>query len=217
MTFHPEILGTRQARALRLLGPYTIEQGFYLGGGTAIALHLGHRRSVDFDWFRDDPIADPLRLAQELRAGGSFLIGGTERGTLYGTANGVRVSFFEYRYPLLSPLVTWNDGGCRLAALQDLACMKLSAIAQRGSKKDFVDLYALAREGFRLEAMLGWYQEKFAVREIGHLLYALAYFDDADRERMPMMMSRVSWREIKRFLQDWIRESGQKGPWSVGR
>ncbi|NIQ96181.1 MAG: nucleotidyl transferase AbiEii/AbiGii toxin family protein, partial [Desulfuromonadales bacterium] len=66
-----------------------------------------------------------------------------ERGTLHGTVAGIRVSFLEYRYPLLQPLVPWATYGFSLASLEDLACMKLSAIAQRGAKKDFIDLHAL--------------------------------------------------------------------------
>jgi hypothetical protein len=68
MSFHEEILTAGQRKALRLLGPSSTAEGFYLAGGTAIALHLGHRRSVDFDWFLGVRMADPLRLAGEIRA-----------------------------------------------------------------------------------------------------------------------------------------------------
>lgn len=165
MSFHPEILRPRQREVLHSLGPAATRHGFYLGGGTAIALHLGHRRSVDFDWFR-----------QPLLEG----------------------------YRLLSPLVSWPEPGCDLAALEDLACMKLSAISQRGSRKDFVDLFALGRHGFTLQQMLGWYREKFEVDDIAHLLYALVYFDDADAEPRPSMIWKVSWREVKSTLRGWV-------------
>jgi hypothetical protein len=209
MAFHSEVLSPRQLRSLRWLGPRVTTLGFYLGGGTAIALHLGHRRSIDFDWFRQEPIADPLRLAAELKADGApFVTGRTDRGTLYGTARGIRVSFFEYRYKLLQPPETWPETGCLLGALADLACMKLAAIAQRGARKDFVDLYALASVGHSLTAMLEGYQAKYVVRDIGHLLYALVYFDDADAERMPRMVWEVGWPEIKRSIRAWVRQAG---------
>jgi hypothetical protein len=208
MAFHPEILTPRQTQSLRRLGPPVTTLGFYLGGGTAIALHLGHRRSVDFDWFRQEPIADPLRLAVELRAAGApFVTGWTERGTLYGTAQGIRVSFFEYRYMLLQPLEAWAENGCQLGSLADLACMKLAAVAQRGSRKDFVDLYAIGRAGHSLSTILEGYRTKYGVRDIGHLLYALVYFDDADAERMPRMIWKVSWPEVKRFVRGWVRQA----------
>jgi nucleotidyltransferase AbiEii toxin of type IV toxin-antitoxin system len=207
MSFHREILTEKQRKALRLLGPRTAENGFYLAGGTAIALHLGHRRSVDFDWFLGEHLEDPLRLAGELRdAGIPFETGQVARGTLYGSVHGVRISFLEFKYRMLDPLLPWEEFGCRLAGLRDLSCMKLSAIAQRGSRKDFVDLYALGRSGFALPDMLGWYRQKFGVQDIGHLLYALLYFDDADAERMPQMLWKVDWKEIKKTIGGWVRD-----------
>jgi hypothetical protein len=206
MTFHGEVLSERQRQALRPLGPKAAADGFYLAGGTAIALNLGHRRSVDLDWFLEGAIPDPLRLAAEIRdAGIPFLTGQISRGTLYGTVQGVRVSFLEFRYRMLDPLVIWPDFGCRLAGLRDLACMKLSAITQRGSRKDFIDLYALGSSGFSLPDMLDWYRTKFDAEDIGHVLYALAYFDDADAERMPRMVWKAGWKEIKRTIAGWVR------------
>jgi hypothetical protein len=206
LSFHPEILKSRQTEVLRLLGPAAAQHGFYLGGGTAIALYLGHRHSIDFDWFRQPLIEDPLELAGELQEEGiRFVTGWTRRSTLYGTVRGVRVSFFQYRYPLLGPLVSWPELGFHLASLEDLACMKLSAISQRGSRKDFVDLFALGRHGFTLHQMLGWYRKKFAVKDIAHLLYSLVYFDDADAEPRPSLIWKVSWREAKETLRGWVR------------
>jgi hypothetical protein len=208
MSFHPEILTVRQQRTLRLLGPAVSARGFYLGGGTAIAIQLGHRRSVDFDWFLEGRISDPLLLARELQDEVPFVTSGIEPRTLFGTLNGVRVSFFEFRYPSLAPGLPWPDYGCRLASLQDLACMKLSALVQRGSKKDFVDLFALGKEGVPLREMLTWYQARFGVEDIGHVLYALAYFDDADAERMPGMHWKVGWKDVKDAIRSWTRETG---------
>jgi hypothetical protein len=208
VSFHPEILKARQRDVLQNLGPAANRHGFYLGGGTAIALHLGHRRSVDFDWFRQPLIEEPLELARELQEERiPFVTGWTRQSTLYGTVRGVRVSFFRFRYSLLGPLVPWPKAGCQLASLEDLACMKLSAISQRGSRKDFVDLFALGRHGFSLQQMLGWYREKFEVDDVAHLLYALVYFDDADKEPSPSMIWKVDWREVKATLREWVRSA----------
>jgi hypothetical protein len=149
---HREALGRSQRSLLPRLAPLARQHGFYLAGGTALALQLGHRRSVDFDWFREDPIDDPLRLAADVRAAGlRFETDRVEKGTLHGQASGVRVSFLEYGYPLLRPLREVE--GLRLAALEDIAAMKLAAVAQRGSKKDFVDVFALGGR-FGLSDML---------------------------------------------------------------
>jgi hypothetical protein len=123
-------------------------------------------------------------------------------GTLHGRANGVRVSFIEYRYPLLRPPLEVE--GLRLAALEDIAAMKLAAVAQRGSKKDFVDVFALGRR-FGLGDMLGFYGKKYGVEDVGHVLVALAYFDDADRERTPTLVQRQSWPAMKDAIRGWLR------------
>jgi hypothetical protein len=135
VSFHAEVLGKAQEKALRKLAPFMVRREFYLAGGTALALHLGHRRSVDLDWFTGARLDDPMRLAQELRDEGvPFATDFVERGTLYGSVFAVRASALEYRYPLLEPWVLWAEMGCRIASLDDLACMRLSAIAQRGAK-----------------------------------------------------------------------------------
>lgn len=204
MSWHPEVLARRQQRVLANLGPLLTRRGFYLAGGTAVALHLGHRRSVDLDWFTAETLPEPLRLAQDLRGQGvPFVAGQVAPGTLYGSVGGVRVSLLEYRYPLLAASRLW-PGGVRIAARPDLAAMKLAAVAQRGAKKDFVDVYALARQFRSLGPMLRWYQEKHALQDIAHALFALAYFDDADRERMPPMVWRVTWPEMKEAIRGWL-------------
>jgi Nucleotidyl transferase AbiEii toxin, Type IV TA system len=206
MGWHEEILHPRQASALRRMGAVVSERGFYLAGGTAVALHLGHRRSVDLDWFVRDQLGPPLTLADDLRAAGiPFAIEQLARGTLHGRVHGVRISFLEYRYPLLEPVLAWAEMHCNLATLRDLACMKLSAIAQRGSKKDFIDLYALLKAGHSLAGMLADYQEKFAVADLGHLRYALAYLDDAQRERTPTLLWPIRWPEIRKEIERAVR------------
>lgn len=206
MKIHSNVLTAVQKRALRRLGPFTSGENFYLGGGTAVALQLGHRRSVDFDWFTPKTLSDPLGFAATLAQERiPFATDQVERGTLYGSAYRVRLSFFEYAYPLLRPTVTWKEYDCRLASLADLACMKLAAIAQRGSKKDFIDVYALGQETFSLAEMLAFYRRKYGVPDIGHILYGLSYFDEAEKERMPSMIWRVDWKEIRKTTRSWVK------------
>ena len=105
----------------------------------------------------------------------------------------------------LKPMLTWKDYNCLLVSLADLACMKLAAIAQRGAKKDFVDIYALGAKTFTLTDMLAFYRRKYDVRDMGHVLYGLSYFDQADKERMPRMLWNVDWREIRKTIQSWVK------------
>lgn len=84
--------------------------------------------------------------------------------------------------------------------------MKLSALAQRGSRKDFIDIYALGRSGLSLETMLDHYRRKYAVKDILHVLYGLAYFDDAEGEAPPLLLWDLKWKEVKKTLQGWVAE-----------
>lgn len=207
MTLHEEVMSSVQREVLRRIGPLVEDMGFYLGGGTAVAIHIGHRRSEDFDWFVKDAIPDPMTLAEELRHRGvNVVTTDVARGTLHTDVDGVRVSFLEYRYPLLGELVPWREYGCSLAALEDLACMKLSALAGRGARKDFVDVYALGTTHFEPEEMLDLYRAKYSTEDLGHVLMSLGYFDDAEREEPPDMLWDVSWKEITRALEKWVLE-----------
>lgn len=207
MVFHPEVMPAVQRTVLRRVGVVATEREFYLAGGTAVALHLGHRESVDLDWFTPGSVDEPLALAAELRRSGMvFDVTGVEQGTLHGTMEGVKLSFLEYRYPSVAPAVAWEEYGCRLASLEDLACMKLSAIGSRGAKRDFIDICALGRSHVPIDRMLGFYRQKFGIEDVGHALAALTYFDDAEEERMPRMHWDVEWEEIKRTLEGWVRE-----------
>ena len=207
MKFYPEVLPEEQLSVLRQAAPALARMGFYLVGGTALAIHLGHRRSVDLDWFTGEYLVDPLNLAQRLRdADLAFVTEQTPPGTLHGNIRGVRMSLFEYRYPLLGDLVEWEETGARLASLDDLACMKLSAIVQRGSRKDFYDIYALCRSHHPLVELLELYRQKFAIDDIGPLLYGLVYFAEAEAEPEPVLVQAVRWTAVKKALRAWVRE-----------
>jgi predicted nucleotidyltransferase component of viral defense system len=206
MNFHLEGLQSTQIEVLKQMSPFMQERGFYLAGGTALSVYFGHRSSVDLDWFTSNPIDDGQLLAQELRKTRlDFLAQQTGPGTLHGYVLDVRVSFLEFRYPLLHAPVFWEETNCSLASLEDLACMKLSAIAQRGARKDFCDIYALGKEQFTLKEMLDFYARKFN-QDVSPVLYGLVYFDDAESERMPEMVWDVKWVEIKKAIQGWVKE-----------
>jgi hypothetical protein len=183
------------------------QYGYYLAGDTALAIHLGHRRSLDLDWFTAERLPDPMAQAQRLRDEGiPFITGQTAPGTLHGQVQSVRMSLFEFRYPLLEALVLWEGVGVRLASLDDLACMKLSAIAQRGSRKDFYDLYVLCRSHRPLRQCMDLYRQKFGVEDISPLMYGLVYYADAEAEPDLLMIHPVRWQAVKKAFQTWVRE-----------
>lgn len=211
MNWHGEILSGQQQLVLRQLGHIAARLGFFLGGGTAVALHVGHRRSEDFDWFVAGKLADPLALAREIQDHGVRLqVGTVERGTLHGVFEGVRVSFLESRYPVLQTPLPWPEFGCLVAATEDLAAMKLLAVAQRGAKKDFLDVYAFGQQGLSLPQMLAWYCQKFAVQDVSRVLHGLCYFDDADPEPMPTVLTDVTWDGVKQTIRTWVRQTASR-------
>jgi hypothetical protein len=210
MRFHPRILTSRQQATLSTLGPIADELGFYLGGGTAIALCLGHRMSDDFDWFTERAFV-PLDLAAELdERGVRFRRGFEAPHTLAGSVHGIKTSFIRFRHRRVAETTRWNRFGIELASLEDLATMKLSAIVQRGSRRDFIDLHALGTSGpaLRLERMLELYRRRFKTADVAHVLYGLAYFADADAERMPRMLREVSWDTVKKTITRWVVDLG---------
>ena len=207
MNFYREGLDVDQLLILNQSAAFLAERGFYLAGGTALAIYYAHRRSADLDWFTTQPLKDPLILAQSLKDSGlALVVDQTAPGTLHGHIGVVRTSFFEFRYPFLQPVNRWLETGCELASLDDLACMKLSAIAQRGSKKDFFDLYALITHHRPLAEMLLLYRQKFSVSDITPVLYGLAYYDDADQETDPMLLWDTTWQAVKEKISGWLKE-----------
>jgi hypothetical protein len=211
MTFHSEILNKDQSALLPSLGTFASEHGFYLGGGTSVALQFSHRMSIDFDWFIQGTMGDPLVLAEHARQSGLEIFNTQiDQGTLHAVINKVRESFFEYPYISIGEPSIWTDCSVTLASLDDLACMKLAAIAQRGSQKDFIDLYVLALRHRPLTDLLKLYQRKYNTTDIAHVLLGLTYFDDADEEPSPVMMQKLPWDKIKLQFLHWAIELADK-------
>jgi hypothetical protein len=211
VTFHPELMDPPQTAALERSGRLLTERGFRLAGGTGLALILGHRRSVDFDWFCEREMGDAMLLVGDLRDHGLDLqVEQVSRGTVHGTVAGVRISLLEFRYPALAPPIEWPDEGIEILSLDDIACMKLSAIAQRGARKDFVDLFALLDHHRPLAELIELYRRKFEIDEIGHLLYSLTYFKDAEGERMPEMLWSVDWNTMRTEIESRVKALAER-------
>lgn len=200
-----EILTEAQRAVLKRFAELPKAENFYLAGGTATALHLGHRESIDFDFFTPNNFSSELLLA-EIR--GLGLLTDDERlenNTLLGYTQNVKFSFFKYPYKLISEAIFWEEYNCDIANLPDLCAMKLLAIAQRGTRKDFIDIYAIQQAtDWDLNQMFDYYREKFATKEIAHLLYGLSYFVDAEQEPQPKMFTPVDWSEIKSAISRWV-------------
>lgn len=179
---------------------------FNLGGGTALALWFGHRLSIDLDLFSPNSF-DPHEVFTRLGDRSARVIS-TANDTLQMRVDGVKVEIFRYRYPLLREVE--NIEGVRMLAVPDLSSMKLSAVANRGSRKDFVDLALLVRE-HGLPEMLRWYTQKFPGYETFSVLRSLVYFDDAEPEAAPKMLRPMPWATVKQMLTDAVAALPHQG------
>jgi predicted nucleotidyltransferase component of viral defense system len=199
-----EILDAKRRAMLPRLQFLRDDYGFYLAGGTALALQIRHRRSVDFDFYTPrefKPLALYKRLERlDVRTGSRHVA----EGTLMALVNGIEMSFFQYSYPLLRPLVSTEY--LNLLSVQDIAAMKMVSIVQRGAKRDYVDLYFLLKK-HSLEDLLSLTEKKYSIfnRYLG--LRALVYFDDAEKDvsraRLEML-ERAEWDQVKKTLVETV-------------
>lgn len=176
---------------------------FYLSGGTALALWLGHRESEDLDFFTETDF-DPIKLQAELEKITNLSGLELDKGTLNCHAGDVQLQFLHYPYNLLQKPVPWQ--GIDLSSIEDIACTKLLTISSRGSKKDFIDLYFILKE-YSLKNLFTLLKDKYPKTNYNqlHILKSLVYFTDAESQPMPRMHINVSWDQIKDFIISKVR------------
>ena len=199
-------LAPEQLAALGRIARLPQAPSLLLAGGSA-AFHFGHRRSEDVDLFSTTPDLDlgALRRALVALLPGMRVRGSTEVA-LKVVDGGATIDFVRYPYPPLEAPKP-GPGGFLVAGLRDLAAMKLAAIADRGIRRDFWDLYVIAgsgRPGTTLPDMARDYVAKFGRQEsdLYHVLRALTYFADAESDPLyPAGMSAKNWAEIKAYFE----------------
>lgn len=164
-----------------------------LVGGTALALQIGHRNSVDLDFFGKIE-TDEYAISKMVNLLGEARILKKSPNIYIYLINNIKVDFVNYPYAWIDDVVV--EDGLRLAAKNDIAAMKLSAITGRGSKKDFIDLFFLLKE-FSLEEMLEFYKLKYPDGSVFLVLKSISYFEDAEKNEMPKMFIDISWKKVK--------------------
>jgi predicted nucleotidyltransferase component of viral defense system len=193
--------------ALDVLRRQSFIRKFYLAGGTALALQIGHRISQDLDWFSYTEQLKKVerdKIRRTLERIGQSVVTGEHDTMLFMRLSGAEVSFIYQHHPLVEPTV--DLAGVALASPTDIGLMKLAAIQGRGTRRDFVDLYCLRRV-VTLERLIDLAEVKYADRP-GFLLTlarALTYFEDAEQQVMPPMLKRVRWADVKRYTQGGAR------------
>jgi len=190
---------------LALLEKSGIIQKAYLAGGTALTLQLGHRISYDLDFFTQEEF-DEQALLPEIEKISNFQLERLAWRTILGKFKDVKFSIFYYKYPLLYSAKKF--GMINITDTRDIAAMKIAAIASRGTKRDFVDLYFICRETMSLLDVIRVYDEKYrnlAATEI-HIMKSLIYFEDAEPDEMPEMLKKASWEDIKKYFEGEIKK-----------
>ena len=209
---HWEVIPPLLRDLLAEIGQEPFARRFYLAGGTALALRLGHRVSVDLDFFSESDNVERdtrIEITTALQRYRSVQVVEDAIGNLLLQIEGIHVGFFSYGYPLLE--LTDDILGIRVASLVDIGLMKLDAVATRGARKDFYDLYFIA-QAIPLEELL----EKGAIkyphtRDFGMLvLTALVDFDVADQQTSVETHPPVSWEAIKNFFIGEVQRIGNK-------
>ncbi len=203
MTFHPDILHPRQQRVLRKLAVFRTF-GYYLAGGTALALQLGHRTSLDFDFYSKEKLERETFAVGLKQSLSTVKILRQTHDAFQAVTEGVNVSVFYYPYQLLHALVDFPP--IQLASLEDIAAMKIVALVQRARQRDFWDVYYLA-ERLGIANVIAsayrkypWYEENNQI-----ILRALTYFDDADTDdevgRITIVDRNLRWKDVKEKIR----------------
>ena len=170
---------------------------FFLVGGTAMALHTGHRISIDLDFFTLTDF-DEQEVKNCLIREFDAKIFATDNNSISGTIDTIKFDFIAHQYPLLKPIL--SIGGVRISDMEDIAAMKLNAVRNRGTKKDFIDIYFLLQK-FNLEVLLKLVNSKYPNHVDVLTLKSLVYFDDAENQPSCKMLVDVSWEEVKQKIK----------------
>lgn len=187
-TIHP---GTLQL--LKDLQGLPLFQETRLVGGTSLALQLGHRNSVDLDFFgKVEAPSEAIREA--LSVGHTLTVVNESKNINIYLVDGIKVDIVNYRYEWIDDPVSGD--GFLLAGIKDIAAMKIAAIVGRGTKKDFIDLHFLLRQ-FSLQEILDLYMQKYPDGSMFVAMKSLSYFEDAEPDPMPVMFESVSWETVK--------------------
>lgn len=178
---------------------------FYLAGGTGLALQLGHRKSADLDFFSSKMFSTEF-LLNTIQPDKTLLV---REGTIHCELKKVKLSFLFYNQPLIYPVINWR--GIHLADWRDIVAEKFKAISQRGTKKDFYDLYAVIQLRSSIEETCLIFKKRFGSSEINmyHVLKSMIFFEDAEDEPSPIIVMKGKewqWDNIKKFFMTNIKE-----------
>jgi len=167
-----------------------------LVGGTALALQIGHRKSIDLDFFGNINFEN-IYTANTFENFNKVIALKSSKHINIFSIDDVKVDFVNYTYPWLQNEILID--GIRLAGIQDIAAMKLAAVTGRGSRKDFIDIYFLLQD-YNLRQLMDFYNNKYYDGSEYMVLKSLTYFDDAEEDYTVDMIRKVLWTKVKKFI-----------------
>lgn len=199
---HKETISRGTLDLLKQLQNKEYLKGFYLAGGTALALQIGHRTSVDIDLFSDFSF-NTAYVLENLTNDFGFNLFFSSINTLRGSIKDVQVDIMAHRYPLIFTPVFLDN--ISLLSTEDIIAMKLNAITTNGQRvKDFIDIYFLLKK-YTLAEMIGFYKRKYADYNEVNVLKSLTWYEDVDLSGWPVLLQNpeLKWQEItKKLIND---------------
>lgn len=205
MQWRLETVPTKTRSAFEFLSKeeWLVRDGWYLAGGTALALQAGHRQSLDLDFFTPQktfaPAAVTGKLPDDTTIWKPEIV---KEGTIYGAIRGAKVSFIAY--PFFVPAVPkLKYGSVEVLDKDDIAVMKIIAISQRGRKRDFVDLFWYAKNVAPLAMVIEKLPKQYptVAHNFHHIIKSMLYFDDAENDIMPTLFFDATWEDIKKYFR----------------
>ena len=195
---HKEIVDKSTFELLKSLQSKPYLKGFHLTGGTALALRLGHRKSVDLDLFSNFSFNE-MYILENLTNDYNYNLFYSSKNTLKGSIDNVKIDIIAHRYNLIGKQV--DVDGISMLSMKDIAAMKLNAITVSGQRvKDFIDIFYLLKH-FSLMEMISFYQKKYKQYNEYNVLKSLIYFNDIDFSDWPQMTTEIDWNIIKNKLE----------------
>lgn len=213
---HLDVLpeATRRAFAAASAFNFLKAEGWYLAGGTALALQAGHRESVDLDFFTTEKDFEVERLERTLlrESDDAWKTTSSDAGTLYGLLQGAKTSFIAYPH-FIPSAHGLQYGNMRILSADDIAVMKIIAVSQRGRKRDFIDLYwycAIHGASLRDTILRVGEQYPHAKHSTPHLIKSLSYFADAEEDPQPQLHFKADWDEVKGFFRREVKDAAKE-------
>lgn len=183
---------------LREIQDLPVLNDFYLVGGTALALHYGHRISIDLDFFTNEEF-NTNTLIETFKDKITLEILSVAQNSLTLNIRSVKTDFIRHNYPLLNPIQEIE--GIKIISTEDIAAMKLNSTMNRGYKKDFYDIFELLNH-FNLKELISFHATKYNFSSQMILLKSLVYFEDAELEPDPVSVKDIDWNSVKRKMLD---------------